>query len=82
MTKRERAIVMAYTGGVMFTKDDIQYFLDYVKEKTGIESEVLGWNSMGIPSIYFGPDTDEAMEKIRKACKEDFDDLIKNSNDI
>ena len=79
MTKRERAIIMAYTGEVMFTKNDIQYFLDYVKEKTGIEPEVLGWNSMGVPSIYFGPDTDEAKEKIQKACKKDFDNLIMDS---
>lgn len=81
MTKRERAIVMAYTGGVTFTNDDIGYFLEYVKEKTGIELKVLDWSSTGVPSIYFGPNTEETVEKIRKACKEDFDNLIERSNE-
>ena len=84
MTKRERAIIMAYTGAVTFTGDDIGYFLEYVKEKTGIELEVVGWSVSGIPDIYFGSaekEINETVNKIRKACKRDFDDLIKSSNE-
>ena len=33
MTKRECAIVMAYTGTCMLQGDDLKYFYDYVKEK-------------------------------------------------
>jgi hypothetical protein len=79
MTKRERAIIMAYTGGVTFKNDDIQYFLDYVKEKTGLELNVINWNFEGTPIIDFG--STENIDKIRKACKKDFDDLIRSSNE-
>lgn len=81
MTKRERAIIMAYTGGVTFTGDDIGYFFGYVKEKTGIELNVIDWSSDGVPVIYFGPNEEETVKKIRSACKEDFDNLIRNSNE-
>lgn len=35
MTKKEVAIVMAYTGDTMLTGDDLKYFYDYVSELLG-----------------------------------------------
>lgn len=84
MTKRERAIIMAYTGVVTFTKDNIQYFLDYVKEKSGVELNILFWRSDGVPVFDFGSFVSSAInkvDKIRKACKKDFDELIKSSKE-
>lgn len=81
MTKRERAIIMAYTGGVTFKGDDIQYFLEYVKEKTGMELNVAGWYSWGDPIMDFGPNEKETIKKIQKACKKDYNELIKRSNE-
>lgn len=35
MTKRECAVIMAYTGTVMLTGDDLKYFYDYIAELMG-----------------------------------------------
>lgn len=35
MTKRECAVIMTYTGAVMLTGDDLQYFYEYIAELMG-----------------------------------------------
>lgn len=70
MTKREAAIIMAYTGFVTLKGKDLKYFAEYA-------SKLLGYpvytHDFGVPSV-----TDELHEKSKndfiQICKEVSDD--------
>lgn len=64
MTKREAAIVMAYTGVVMFVGDDIEIFWKYCKEIYGRYIYTHEYSSLA--------------EKIKECSKEDFIKICQN----
>lgn len=67
MTKRECAIVEAYTGICMLSGDDIDIFYKYLEEKLGrrVYTHELA--------------TKEMQHKIKEASKEDFINLCKKA---
>lgn len=67
MTKKECAIVMAYTGIVMLHGEDFKIFHKYVEEKLGKPIYV---HEMAVLA-----------EKIKKASRLDFMELCKNATD-
>lgn len=66
MTDREKAIVMAYTGTVMLTGDELGVFYQYVREKLGrcVMTHELA--------------EQETQDAIREAARADFVALCKN----
>lgn len=67
MTKRECAIVMAYTGVIMLTGDDLERFYKYIDKKLGRKVQTFELASM------------VTWQKIREACKDDFEKLCKEA---
>ncbi len=67
MTKRECAIVMAYTGICMLQGDDLDLFYDYIREKLGrsVYTHELGTRSV--------------QDELQQACRADFLDICKNA---
>lgn len=67
MTKRECAIVMAYTGVCMLSGNDIDIFYKYLEKKLGrnVYTHELAAKEMGY--------------KIKEASKEDFINLCKKA---
>lgn len=67
MTKRECAIVEAYTGICMLTGEDTRYFYEYIKDKLGF-------------LIYTHELADkEVQQKIKDASKQDFIELCRTA---
>ena len=65
MTKRECAIVMAYTGVCMLKGDDLKYFYDYVS------------TLMNKPM--YSHEIGESADTIKEAAKDDFFELCKTA---
>lgn len=66
MTKRECAIVMAFTGIVMLADEDFIIFHKYVEEKMG--------------RLVYVHELPELEERIKEASREDFISLCKNAS--
>lgn len=69
MTKREAAIIMAYTGQVMLTGDDFGIFHKYVE------------NILGRPVYTHEFAYERVMDEIKEKSKNDFIDICKNAVD-
>lgn len=73
MTKRECAIIMAYTGTTMLAGDDLGIFYKYAEEISGID--------LCLAPLY-GPDSFNMLcDKVKKAAEPDFVKLCKEATD-
>ena len=67
MTKQEAAIIMAYTGQVMLTGDDLDIFHEYIEH---ILNRSVFTHELGSESIW---------DEIKEKSKNDFIDICKNA---
>jgi len=69
MTKREKAIVMAYTGTCMLADDNLGIYYQYVQDKLG---HCIMTHELAYP---------EVQDAIKEAAREDFIELCRQSDE-